>query len=362
MIYKIPIFLLLLLFTIGNSCFAQEQVVSSSDHNDNLQSEEQDKGKIEFQIDCSIRALEVENDSTCWFAGNNNQFGYTKDFGQSWKQIAIEYDTFNLQFRSISMTTNSIFILSIGSPALLFKIDKKTLNYTLVYKETGENVFYDSMQFWDDENGIAVGDPTENCMSILLTKDGGNTWNKIACDNLPESTEGEGAFAASNTNISLADDKAFIVTGGKVANVLVGEDYGESWKKFKTPIVQGEQMTGIFSIDNLNTNTGIIAGGDWNVKSSTEKAMAITNDSGVSWQLLENNPGFISCVQFVPKTNAILACSTSGIYYCENLNESWKKVSDDGYYSFRITDNGEYVYFSGNNKLMRVDMATLLGK
>jgi photosystem II stability/assembly factor-like uncharacterized protein len=176
---------------------------------------DENQGIREFEIDCSIRALEVENDSTCWFAGSKNKFGYTNDFGNTWKEIVIKYDTFNLEFRSISVTTNYVFILSVGTPALLFKIDKKTLNYKLVYKETEEKAFYDSMQFWDDENGIAVGDPTENCMSVIITKDGGNTWNKISCEYLPSSKEGEAAFAASNTNISLVDQKAFIVTGGK---------------------------------------------------------------------------------------------------------------------------------------------------
>jgi len=324
-------------------------------------STKQTKGKNIFQIDCSIRALEVENDSTCWFAGSKNKFGYTNDYAKTWKEKLIKYDTFNLEFRSISVTTNSVFILSIGSPALLFKIDKKTLNYKLVYKETNEKAFYDSMQFWDDENGIAVGDPTANCMSIVLTKDGGNSWNKIACENLPIAVEGEAAFAASNTNISLVNDMAFIVTGGKEANILVGSDYGKNWKKFKTPIIQGEKMTGIFSVDNLSMDTAIIAGGNWSSKESTVKAMAITVD-GNNWKIKENNPGYISCIQFVPKTKNLIACSTTGIYYSEDLAESWVKVSEEGYYSFQISKNGEFLYFSVKNKLMSVDKASLLRK
>jgi photosystem II stability/assembly factor-like uncharacterized protein len=319
----------------------------------------ENQGIRKFEIDCSIRALGVENDSTCWFVGTKNKFGYSNDFGKTWKENVIKYDTFNLEFRSISITTNSVFILSIGSPALLFKIDKKTLNYRLVYEETKEKAFYDSMQFWDDENGIAVGDPTENCMSIIITKDGGNTWNKIACENLPIAVEGEAAFAASNTNISLVNDMAFIVTGGKEANILVGSDYGKNWKKFKTPIIQGEKMTGIFSVDNLSMDTAIIAGGNWSSKESTVKAMAITVD-GNNWKIKENNPGYISCIQFVPKTKNLIACSTTGIYYSEDLAESWVKVSEEGYYSFQISKNGEFLYFSGKNKLMSVDKASLL--
>ena len=318
------------------------------------------QGIREVEIDCSIRALEVENDSTCWFAGSKNKFGYTNDYGKTWKENVIKYDTFDLEFRSISVTTNSIFILSVASPALLFKIDKKTLNYKLVYKETNEKAFYDSMQFWDDENGIAVGDPTANCMSIVLTKDGGNSWKKIACENLPSSKEGEAAFAASNTNISLVDQKAFIATGGKEANVLVGTDYGKNWKKYKTPIIQGEKMTGIFSVNNLSVDTAIIAGGDWSAKQKIENTMAITKDGGNSWQLIENNPGYISCVQFIPKTKSLVASSTTGIYYSEDLAESWVKISDEGYYTFRVSENGKYLYFSRKNKLMNVDIATLL--
>lgn len=337
------------LLSISN-LFSQSKQVSTK----------QTKGKNIFQIDCSIRALEVENDSTCWFAGSKNKFGYTNDYGKTWKENVIKYDTFNLEFRSISVTTSSIFILSVGSPALLFKIDKKTLNYKLVYKETNEKAFYDSMQFWDDENGIAVGDPTANCMSIVLTKDGGKSWKKIACENLPLAVEGEAAFAASNTNISLVDQKAFIATGGKEANILVGTDYGKSWKKYKTPIIQGEKMTGIFSLDNLSMDTAIIAGGDWSAKQKIENTMAITKDGGNSWQLIENNPGYISCVQFIPKTKSLVASSTTGIYYIEDLAESWVKISDEGYYTFRVSENGKYLYFSRKNKLMNVDIATLL--
>ncbi len=337
-----------LVFLLGYS------ILFSQSYND------ENQGKREFEIDCSIRALEVENDSTCWFAGSKNKFGYTKDFGKTWKENIIKYDTFDLEFRSISLTTNSVFILSIGSPALLFKINKKTLNYKLVYFETNEKAFYDSMQFWDDENGIAVGDPTEDCMSVIITRDGGNTWNKISCEYLPSSKEGEAAFAASNTNISLVDQKAFIATGGKEANILLGSEYGKIWKKYKTPITHGEKMTGIFSIDNLSMDTAIIAGGNWSSKENKDKAMAITKDKGITWELKENNSGYVSCVQFIPKTSSLVACSSNGIYYSEDLAENWKKVIEEGYYSLRISENGGFLYFSGKNKLMNVDIATLL--
>jgi len=346
---KLPFFLFIL--TLFSSCVGDKQTKSSADIEN-----------VKFEIDCTIRALELENDSSCWFAGSKNKFGFTNDFGKTWQISNINHDSLNLEFRSIAITDSAVFILSIGSPALLFKINKQTLAHELVYKEVHEKVFYNSMQFWDNKNGIAVGDPTESCLSILLTKDGGNTWHKLTCENLPAIEKGEAGFAASNTNISLVDKKAFIVTGGKAANILVGDEFGKNWEIFKTPIVQGETGTGIYTSDFLNEKEGIIAGGDWTAKDILKNTMALTSDSGRTWQVLEKGPGFTSCVQFIPNTKGILSCSTNGIFYSEHMGQSWKKISEEAYYGFRFSENGEHIYFSGRNKLMSMNTATLLGK
>jgi hypothetical protein len=121
-------------------------------------------------------------------------------------------------------------------------------------------------------------------------------------------------------------------------------------------------MTGIFSMDNLSMDTAVIAGGSWSSKENTVKAMAITKDGGINWQLKENNPGYISCVQYIPKTNSLVACSSTGIYYSEDLAESWEKMSEEGYYTFRVSENGNYLYFSGKNNLMSIELTTLLNK
>src|SRR5690606_19223130 len=113
--------------------------------------------------------------------------------------------------------------LSIASPAVLYKIGyngTEATNIEEVYKESGPEVFYDAMKFWNDEEGIAIGDPTNNCMSVIITRDGGNTWNKVSCENLPKVEKGEAAFAASNSNIAIFGDNAWVATGGKKSRVM----------------------------------------------------------------------------------------------------------------------------------------------
>ena len=79
----------------------------------------------------------------------------------------------NPNFRSLALNDKDLFALTISDPAILFK------NGKVVYKESHPNVFYDSIEFWNNLEGIAVGDFTENCISIIITRDGGETWNKL---------------------------------------------------------------------------------------------------------------------------------------------------------------------------------------
>jgi len=170
----------------------------------------------EFKMDStSIRAIQVISKNEVYFAGSRGDIGYTKDGGNSWTTEYIHYqDSILPHFRSIASNGTDIFSLSISSPALLYKISD-TKN-KLVYTESHKKVFYDAMRFFDDgKHGIAVGDPTDNCLSIILTSDGGSSWKKVACTNSPKIDEGEAFFAASNTNIAIIKNTIWIATGGK---------------------------------------------------------------------------------------------------------------------------------------------------
>ena len=74
--------------------------------------------------------------------------------------------------------------------------------------------------YMNEKEGIAIGDPTENCPSIIKTADGGNTWTKLPCSTLPQFATGESFFAASNTNITYKEWKLFMVSGGKKRQLL----------------------------------------------------------------------------------------------------------------------------------------------
>lgn len=311
-----------------------------------------------FSDSLSIRAIAPVDATAVWFAANNGKVGLID--GKTPKLATIQYEDSVLAFRAIAKTTNAVFVLSIANPAVLYKIgvkDKQATNIEEVYLEEGESVFYDAMAFWNDQEGIAMGDPTDGCLSVIVTKDGGNTWTKTPCADLPKTEKGEAAFAASNSNIALYGDHAWMVSGGKRARIFHSADKGSTWEVFETPIIQGKAMTGIYSVDFYDEKTGIIFGGNWEDQSFNEGNKAITRDGGKTWKLLSNGegPGYRSSVSFVPGTKGkgLVAVGSPGISYSSDHGESWTELSKEGFYAIEFV-NDSIAFASGRNKISKL--------
>jgi hypothetical protein len=308
--------------------------------------------------DTSVRAIEVIDENTLWFAGSGGKYGRIRN-GEM-EMDSIEFEGKFPQFRAIAFNGKHVFILSIENPALLYKIDpiKPLGEFELVYKEVHENVFYDSMLFTDENNGIGMGDPIGDCLSVIRTSDGGNTWQKTNCDDLPEVFEGEAAFAASNSNLTAVHHKIWMVTGGAKARIFISDDQGKSWNAKDTPMVQGGKMTGIFTADFYDENNGIIMGGNWEEKKNGTNSKALTFDGGKNWTSIDSDtPGYISCVQYVPysKGKKLVAVSTEGIYYSVDAGKNWNKIKDKGYYSLRFSGPNE-IWFSGHEEIVKLKL------
>lgn len=310
-----------------------------------------------FQDNISIRSIIIDSNKI-WYSANNSRVGYF-DLKENRKQEQIVgMDSMKLEFRSAAQTEKNVFALTVSNPALLYKISKKEFHPVLVYQENHEKVFYDSMQFWNHNEGIAIGDPVGDCLSIIITRDGGNSWKKISCTNLPKVVEGEAAFAASNTNVVVRGNHTWIVTGGKKARVLYSNDKGVTWQVFETPIVQGKEMAGIFTADFYDANVGFIAGGDYGALNQNHGNKARTKNGGKTWDLVAENEGFgyASCIQYVPGSNgkSLVSVGANGIYYSFNSGNSWKQLAlDPSLYTIRFIDDHTAIA-AGKNKMIRI--------
>lgn len=311
-----------------------------------------------FKDKISIRAILIDKNKV-WYGADNSRFGYYDLDKKEKFEEHIYRDTLKLEFRSIAQTSKNIFLLSVGNPALLYQFSKKTQKVKLVYKEINEKVFYDSMQFWNDKEGIAIGDPTEDTFSIIITRDGGETWTKLLSDKLPTNAKGEAAFAASNTNIVIKGNDTWVVSGGKRARVFHSPDKGKTWKAVETPIVQGKTMTGIFTADFYDSKNGFIAGGDYELPHQNSDNKAFTKDGGKTWELTGQNLGFgyASCIQYVPGSNAkqLVCVGSSGIQYSKDGGATWTQLSNDSkFFTIRFINKNTAIA-AGHNKLVQMN-------
>ena len=316
----------------------------------------------------NVRAMEQLDNTSFVFATSNSQIGHIRQSGfldslmtikspfSAEINTTVNFENFNLNFRSVSKSRKGVFALSIGSPAVLFRFSSEKTPGA-VYVEPHEKAFYDSMEFWNDEEGIAIGDPTDDCMSIIITRDGGNTWNKLSCDDLPKANDGEAAFAASDTNIAIVGDNTWVATGGKSSRVLFSADKGKTWTVFETPIVQGTETTGMYSIDFYDDKNGFAIGGDYTKPADSSANKIRTQDGGKTWQLMAENqsPGYRSCVQYVPNSDAkeLVAIGFKGIDYFKDAGDTWQHLSDEGFYTLRFL-NDSVAFAGGNGRISKI--------
>ncbi len=294
-----------------------------------------------------------------WIGGTNSKVGFVSFQNDSDTKI-VKLQKEKTDFRSVANSKMGLLFMNAGTPANMYSVNN--YSYSLIYTESGEKVFYDSM-FIDAKTGLGViiGDPTEDCLSILLTEDSAITWNKIPCINLPKTVDGEAAFAASDTNVKIVEGVIFIISGGKKSRLFKSIDKGKSWEVFETPIIQGEAMTGAFSMDFYNKKKGIIVGGNYDQQKDNSANKAITKDGGKTWKLIAKNEafGYASCVQFMPKSNGrvIYTCGTSGVYYSTNSGKKWYKILDDtDFYTLRFSSD-KFIYLAGRNKVTKIKIS-----
>ena len=338
------------------SCRIEEKFLPKSFSKDKIA---RDISKVEVAIiledsSLNVRALEVFNGNILAATSSGETLLYDKienNFTNIWFENE-KLDTVNsINFRALHYNLESIFTLSIGSPALLYKDGK------LVYKENHPKAFYDSIDFWNDQEGIAIGDPTEDCMSIIITRDGGNTWNKLSCDILPKAKDGEAAFAASDTNIAIISDHTWVATGGKASRILYTPDKGKTWDVFETPIIQGKETTGMYSIDFYDELNGFAIGGDYTKPEDNQANKIRTIDGGKTWKLVAPSvdPGYRSCVQYIPfgEGKELVAIGFKGIDYSNDSGNTWKHLSDEGFYTIRFL-NDSVAYAAGQGRISKL--------
>ncbi len=298
----------------------------------------------------SFRGLYTVDENIAWVSGSKGVVLRTTDAGKTWERKTIP-NTDSLQFRDVlAFNENLAFVISAGLPAKIYKTINGGESWKEVYANNQEGVFFDAMDFWDKEHGIAFSDPIDGHLFIITTEDGGETWQEVPKENIPPVVDGEAGFAASGTCLTVeGNSNVWIGTGGKSARVFRSNDLGKSWQVSATPIAQGKASTGIFSLAFKDALNGIATGGDYANDTLSTNNAATTTDGGKTWEPVTRNPyGYKSCITYI-NNRKLIAVGSSGTDISHDSGLSWGKIDTTVYHVVSFSKSGKVGFAAGSD-------------
>jgi photosystem II stability/assembly factor-like uncharacterized protein len=297
-----------------------------------------------------LRGLSVPTRNVVWASGARGRYVRSVDGGRSWAADSVP-DVSRLDFRAVfAFDASTAFLLSAGpaegGQANIYSTVDRGAHWTRVYSITQAGVFLDAIAFWDRQHGIAMSDPIEGRWFLLTTADGGRTWTRIPPERIPPVLQGEAAFAASGTCLTVQGGRnVWIGTGGAAkARVFRSTDRGRTWSVAETPVHAGGASAGIFSVAFRDAKRGIVVGGDYQKPKEMLDNIALTDDGGRTWRLARGPmpAGYMSGVAYVPGTSTVVAVGLAGTARSDNGGDRWTMVDTVGYntVSFATRDRG----------------------
>src|SRR5262249_44031380 len=148
-----------------------------------------------------FRGLCVVNPNIVWASGTAGTYARTADGGKTWA-VGVVSGAEKLDFRDVEAfgeTTAYLLSAGPGDASRIYKTGDGAKSWTMQFKGADPKTFLDAIAFWDEKNGIALGDPVDGRFQLIVTDDGGAHWKPVAEMAAPLALPGEGAFAASGT-------------------------------------------------------------------------------------------------------------------------------------------------------------------
>jgi photosystem II stability/assembly factor-like uncharacterized protein len=287
----------------------------------------------------SMRGLSVVNENVVWASGTSGSVIRTTDGGATWQLHKIA-NADSLDFRDIeAIDANRAYVLSAGEDGRIYYTSDGGATWTLQFRNTAKDAFFDCLDFFDDNRtGIAMSDPLGGRYLLVKTTNG-QAWSELPAVSRPQAEQGEAAFAASGTCLTIAGNRAYLATGGgPAARVYWSDDRGYAWHATSTPVPAGAQAAGIFALAFRDAHNGIAIGGDY-TKPQQAATVAVTNDGGRTWRAA-GATSYTSGAAWSRSGASLIAVGTPGTRLSHDAGLTWVAL-----------DSLEYnaVQFAGEN-------------
>lgn len=302
-------------------------------------------------VTVSLRGLSAVDGKVCWASGAGGTVLRTIDAGESWQSVS-PAGMSALDFRDIeAWGPDEAVAMSAGDVDRLVRTTDGGQTWSVCYEHPDSHAFFDGLAFWDRRHGILMGDPIDGRLLILLTSDGGESWEPLSPEQCPAVEDGEAGFAASGTNLCVGDGgKVWIVLGGApagqtapVSHVWRSSDYGRTWELSAAPLPRSPTQ-GIFSIAARSPEELCVVGGDYQRPDRALGNVAFSTDGGQTWRVPKNSvpSGYRSAVAAVPHSRPAmwLATGPTGTDSSLDGGDTWHRASEHGFHTVSFADDG----------------------
>lgn len=286
-----------------------------------------------------LQAVSPVSEQVVWVSGHRGTWGRTTDGGNTWVTGTVPGED-SLQFRDVhAEDANTAWLMSAGSGSAsrIYHTRDAGRTWELQFTNTDPDAFYDCLDFWDDERGVAFSDASRGRTVVLATRNG-RDWTYVPSTAVPAPLPNEGSFAASGTClVTVGERHGWIGTGNStVARVFRTADGGRTWTAAPTPIVTGE-AAGIASVAFRDTLNGAAMGGALNRPGDFTDNVAITRDGGRTWALAgrPSFPGAIYGGAWVPGAArpVLVAVGPGGASLAHDDARTWTVVDTVAYWA-----------------------------
>jgi|GEM_PF-931589 len=227
-----------------------------------------------------INNISVVGNNIIWMSDQNGEaVSISTDGGVNWTKNDLPTEMVNGEsggFCAVSATT-AYMIVSMGQKGV-YKTTDGAKNWT--WQPTAfnnEGSFPDFVHFWNENEGVAVGDSyTGQCFEIYTTNNGGAQWNQVPDANMPA---GNGIYTY-NSNESYRVDGNTIYFKTNTGKILKSTDKGLHWTAINTPFTNAN-----LSFDFKDGLNGLVL----LYTSATSHSLYSTSDGGVNWTAIDTN-------------------------------------------------------------------------
>ena len=304
---------------------------------------------LESTTAASFRGIASLGAQTVWVAGTNGTVLKSVDGGTSWTSMRLP-DADSLDFRDIAiLTKEETLIMSAGSEmkSRIYKTEDSGKTWRTVLINTKEKAFFNGLDFWNTESGFLVSDPIDEQLYVLKSDNAGESWTRVGAATLPKLEAIEYGFAASGTGIvARSNGQLWIATGGDKARVFRSIDVGKSWAVRSTPMANGNNSSGIFSLSFRDSLNGIAVGGDYQNPDAKVATIIRTMDGGKNWEAIPNDLGHKACVQHLGDTY-YLAAGRTGLIWSKDDGNTWIELTEEAYYTIAFDLDSRTGYLAG---------------